>query len=128
MQHEKSTSAPGVGALPSVNEQRTSEHIQKVSALKLRISEQIQASNTTLLAQIQRLTCPLVPTNQQHSIYPDATFAIEGGKAAHEPPIDMLNDDSELHQPEFVDFSTYEKLILAGSEHPLPATLTNPAS
>jgi hypothetical protein len=44
----------------------------------------------------------------------------------HDPPIDLLNDDSELHEPEFVDFSTYGKVISAGLEHP-PATLTNPA-
>jgi hypothetical protein len=65
MQPDQSTSVPGVGALPPVTKQRTSEHIQiAVSALELRISEQIQASNTALIAQLQPLTCPHVPTNQ----------------------------------------------------------------
>jgi hypothetical protein len=64
MQSEQS-SAPGVDALPSVLEHRTSEHIQiAVSALELRISEQIQASNTALLSQLHRFTCPPVPMNQ----------------------------------------------------------------
>jgi hypothetical protein len=38
---------------------------------------------------------------------------IEGGKAAQEPPIDILNDDSELLEREFVDFSAYGVVILA---------------
>jgi hypothetical protein len=63
MQSEQSTVVPGFDALPSVHEHRTSEHIQiAVSALELRISEQIQASNTPLPAQLQRLTSPAVPT------------------------------------------------------------------
>jgi hypothetical protein len=42
MQLEQSTSAPGVDALLSLREHRTSEHIQiAVSALELRISVQI---------------------------------------------------------------------------------------
>jgi hypothetical protein len=59
MQPEQSTFAPGVDALPPVNEQRISEQIQiAVSALELRISEQIQASNTALLALLKRMpTC-----------------------------------------------------------------------
>jgi hypothetical protein len=62
-----------------------------------------------------------VPTNQQQSIPPhNATFAIEGVEAAQKPPIDLLNDDSELYKPAFVDFSTYGKVILAGLERPLP--------
>jgi hypothetical protein len=59
-----------------------------------------------------------VLTNQQHSIPPDATIATEGAKAAHEPPIDLLNDDPELHEPEFVDFAAYGKVIPAGLERP----------
>jgi hypothetical protein len=51
MQREQSTFAPGVDALSLVTERRNSEHIQiAVSTLELRISEQIQASNTALLA------------------------------------------------------------------------------
>jgi hypothetical protein len=52
-----------------------------------------------------------VPTNQQQLIPPDTTCATKGGKAAQEPPIDLLNDDTGLHEPEFVEFSTYEKVI-----------------
>jgi hypothetical protein len=110
MQHAQSTSAPRVDALPSASEQHTTQQIQiAVSALELRISEHIQASSTALLAQLQRFTCPNVPTSQQQSIPPDSTIVIEGTKAAREPPIDMLNDDSELLEPEFFDFSTYGK-------------------
>jgi hypothetical protein len=47
MQHEPSSSVPGVDTPPSVIEQRTFEQIQSaVSALELRLSEQIQASST----------------------------------------------------------------------------------
>jgi hypothetical protein len=118
MQPEPSSSAPGVDTLPFAIEQRTSKQIQSaVSALDLRLAEQIQASNTALLAQLERLTSLPVLTNQQQSIPPDATIATEGGKAALEPPIDLLNDDPELHEPEFVDFAAYGKIILAGLEH-----------
>jgi hypothetical protein len=55
-----------------------------------------------------------VRPNQQQSIPLNATIATEGGKAAPEPPIDMLNNDPELHEPEFVDFAAYGKIILAG--------------
>jgi hypothetical protein len=128
MQHEQSTSARGVDALPNACEQRTTKHIQTaVSALELRISEHTHASNTALLTPLQRLTCSTVPTNQQHSIPPDATIANEGGKAAQEPPIDMLSDDSELLELEFVDFSAYRKVILAGIERP-PRNIDKPAS
>jgi hypothetical protein len=67
-----------------------------------------------------------VPTNQKQSIPLDATIAIEGGKAAQEPPIDLRNDDSELLELEFVDFSAYGKVIPARLERP-HATLTSPA-
>jgi hypothetical protein len=56
------------------------------------------------------------------------TIATEDGKVAQEPPIDLLNDDPELHEPEVVDFSTYGKVIPSSLERPPPATLTNPAS
>jgi hypothetical protein len=46
-----------------------------------------------------------VPTNQQLLISPDAAIATEGGKAAQETPIDTLDDDPELLEPEFVDFA-----------------------
>jgi hypothetical protein len=57
----------------------------------------------------------------------DATIATEGGKAAQDPHIDLLNDDPELREPEFVDFLTYGKVIPTGLERPPAATLTNPA-
>jgi hypothetical protein len=67
MQPQQSTSAPGVDTLSHPRELRTTEHIQiAVSALGLRISEQIQASDTALLAQLQRLKGSNVPTNQQY--------------------------------------------------------------
>jgi hypothetical protein len=37
---------------------------------------------------------------------------------AQEPPIDLPNDDSELLEPESVNFSAYGKEILAGPERP----------
>jgi hypothetical protein len=65
MQSKQSTSAHGVDALPSPNELRTTEQIQiAVSALELRIFEQIHAPNTALLAHLRRLTCSIVPVNQ----------------------------------------------------------------
>jgi hypothetical protein len=82
------------------------------------LAEQIQASNTALLAQLERLTGPSVLPNKQQSIPPDATIAIEGGKAAPEHPIDLQNDDPELHEPEFVDFAAYGKISPAGLEQP----------
>jgi hypothetical protein len=126
MQPEPSSSAPGVDTLPSLIEQRISKHIQSaVSALELRLAKQIQASNTALLAQLERLTCPHVLTNQQQSIPPDATIAIEGGKADPEPLIDLLHDDPELHEPEFVDFAAYGKIIPPGLEQPPRDITTN---
>jgi hypothetical protein len=59
-----------------------------------------------------------VPTNQQRSIPHDAAIATEGGKAAQEPPIDMLNDDPELLESEFVDFAAYGNVIPIGLERP----------
>jgi hypothetical protein len=59
-----------------------------------------------------------VPTNQQQSTPLNAAIATEGGKEAQEPPIDLLNDDPELLQPEFVDFTAYGRVILAGLERP----------
>jgi hypothetical protein len=69
---------------------------------------------------------PHQPTNQHQSIPHDTTCAAEGGKAAREPPIDMLNDASELHYPEFVDFSVYRKVIPAGLERPPPRDIDEP--
>jgi hypothetical protein len=110
MEHEGSTSAHGVDALFSASEQRTTEHIQiVVSALERRIYDQINASNTALLGRPRVTTCPIEPAKQQESIPPYAAIATEGGKAAQEPPIDLLNNHPEHVEPEFVDFAAYEK-------------------
>jgi hypothetical protein len=52
------------------------------------------------------------------SIPPDATPTTEGDKEAHEPPIDMLDDEPEPTASEFNDFAHYGEVILAGLEHP----------
>jgi hypothetical protein len=59
-----------------------------------------------------------VPTDQQQSIPHDEAIATEGGKAAEEPPIDMLSNDPELLEPKFVDIAAYGKVIRAGLERP----------
>jgi hypothetical protein len=43
---------------------------------------------------------------------------MEGGKAAPEPPIDMLDDEPEPTVSEFVDFTDYGEVIPAGLERP----------
>jgi hypothetical protein len=46
------------------------------------------------------------------------TPTTEGGKAALEPPIDRLDDEPEPTASEFVDFTYYGEVILAGLERP----------
>ena len=119
MQPEKRTSALGVDPPPDAIERHTTEHMEiAVSALELRLSSHIQASNTVSLAQLQCLTCSTVPTNQPPSIPPHATIATEGGKAAQYTPNDMMNDESELIEPGIADFSAYGTVIPAGLERP----------
>jgi hypothetical protein len=116
MQLEQPTSAHAVDALPHVSEKRASEQVQiVVSALELQISEQVHGSNTALLAQLQRLAQPHVP-NQHQSIPPKATVATEGGKAAQEPPIDLLNDDPRFSSPS--SSTSHTKVIPPGLECP----------
>jgi hypothetical protein len=64
------------------------------------------------------MTCTLTFTDQQQSIPADATPATEGGKAAHEPPIDLLDDESDPSASDFVDFAYYGEVIPAGLERP----------
>jgi hypothetical protein len=80
--------------------------------------EQFLAANVALLAQLQQPTAIPTTTDQHHSIPADATPATEDGKAAPEPPIDMLDDEPEPSASEFVDFSYYGEVIVAGLERP----------
>jgi hypothetical protein len=55
----------------------------------------------------------------------DATPATEGGKAALEPPIDLLDDEPEPSASELVDFAYYGEVIPAGVER-LPRDVEEP--
>jgi hypothetical protein len=46
------------------------------------------------------------------------TPAAEGGKAAPEPPIDLLDDELEPTASDFIDFTYYGEVIPAGLERP----------
>jgi hypothetical protein len=60
-----------------------------------------------------------VSPNQQLFNAPNDTPTSEGGiKAAHEQPINLLDDDPDFHKHEFYDFAAYGKVILAGFERP----------
>jgi uncharacterized membrane protein len=48
---------------------------------------------------------------------PDATPTTEGGMVAPEPPIDLMNDEPELPEPELVDFHYYGKVIAVGIDY-----------
>jgi hypothetical protein len=87
-------------------------------ASEQRISEQVLAANATLLAQLQQPTAAPATTNQQQSIPADTTATTDGGKAAPEPPIDLLDDNPEPTASEFVDFTYYGEVIPAGLERP----------
>jgi hypothetical protein len=87
-------------------------------ASEQRITEQFLAANAALLAQLQQTTTALAFTDQQQSIPADATPATEGGKAAPEPPIDLLDDEPEPSASEFVEFAYYGEVIPAGLECP----------
>jgi hypothetical protein len=71
-----------------------------------------------LLAQLHQTTVTPANTDQQQSIPADATLATEGGKAAPEPPIDLLDDETEPIASEFVEFTYYGEVIPAGLERP----------
>jgi hypothetical protein len=88
-----------------------------VLAAEQRIIEQFLAANAALIAQLQQPAATPAITEQQQSIPPDAT-PTEGGKAAHVPPIDMLDDEPEPTASEFVNFTYYGEVIPAGLERP----------
>jgi hypothetical protein len=80
--------------------------------------EQFLAANAALLAQLQQPTAAPATIDPQQSIPAGATPATEGGKAAPEPPIDLLDDEPEPTASEFVDFTYYGEVIPAGLERP----------
>jgi hypothetical protein len=119
MQPEQSTSAAAADLHATLIKQRTAEQIRMaVLASEQRITEQFLAANVSLLAQLQQPTAASATTNQQQSIPADATSATEGGKAAPEPPIDLLDDEPEPTASEFVDLTYYGEVIPAGLERP----------
>jgi hypothetical protein len=96
-----------------------------VLASEQRITEQFLAANVALLAQLQHTTTTPATTDQQQSIPADPTLATEGGKAAPEPPTDLLDDELEPSASEFVDSSYYGEIIPAGLER-LPRDVEEP--
>jgi hypothetical protein len=119
MQPEQSTSALAADPHATSIEQLTAEQIRTaVLASEQRITEQFLAASDALLAQLQQPTATPASTEQQQSIPADASLATEGGKAALEPPIDMLDDEPEPSASEFVDFANYGEVIPAGLERP----------
>jgi hypothetical protein len=76
------------------------------------------APNAALLVKLQQTTVTPAFTDQQLSIPADATPATEGGKAGPEPPIDLLDDETEPSASDFVDFAYYGEVIPAGLERP----------
>jgi hypothetical protein len=62
---------------------------------------------------------PLLPIKLLPQPIPaDATPTTEGGKAAPEPLIDLLDDEPEPTTSEFVDFTYYGEVIPAGLKRP----------
>jgi hypothetical protein len=119
MQLEQSTSAATADPHATSIEQRIAEQIRTaVLASEQRITEQFLAANAALLAQLKQPTATPATTDQHQSIPADATPATEGGKAALEPPIDLLDDETEPTASEFVDFTYYGEVIPAGLERP----------
>ena len=106
MQPEQSTSAAAADPHATSLEQRTIEQIRTaVLASEQRITEQFFPANAALLAQLQQTTATPTTIDQQQSIPADAT-ATEGGKAAPQPPIDMLDDEPEYPTPPRPNSST----------------------
>jgi hypothetical protein len=83
------------------------------------------AANAALLAQLQQKTATPSITDRQQSIPADATPTTEGGKAAPEPPIDLLDDEPEPPASDFVDSAYYGEFIPAGLERP-PCDIDEP--
>jgi hypothetical protein len=80
---------------------------------------QIEANYFALLAYLKHLAEPAT-LNMQQPIPAAATIATEGGYAAAlAPPIELLNDDNEPIEPEFVDFTRRGEVSPTGPERPL---------
>jgi hypothetical protein len=119
MQHEQSTSAAAADPHATSIEQRTTEQIRTaVLASEHRITEQFLAANVALLAQLHQPTATPATTSQQESTPANATPATDCCKAAPEPLIDLLDDETEPTESEFVDFTNYNEVIPAGLERP----------
>jgi hypothetical protein len=119
MQPKQSTSAATADPHATSIKQRTAEHIRTaVLASEQGITEQFLAANVALLAELQQSTATPATTDQQQSIPADAIPATEGGKAAPEPPINLLDDETEPTASEFVDFTYFGEVIPAGLERP----------
>jgi hypothetical protein len=119
MQHEQSTSAAAADPHATSIEQRTTEQIRTaVLASEQRITKQFLVADAALFAQLQQTTATPATTDQHQSIPAVATSATEGGTAAPEPPIDLLDDETEPTASEFVDFTYYGEVIPAGLERP----------
>jgi hypothetical protein len=117
MQHEQSTSAAAADPHATSIEQRIAERIRTaVLASEQRITEQFLAANVALLSQLQQPIATPATADQQQSIPADVTPATEGGKAALEPPIDLLDDETEPTASDFLDFTYYGEVIPAGLE------------
>jgi hypothetical protein len=71
-----------------------------------------------LLDQVHQLIGAPTSSTQQLSI-PPGTTEPEGGNEALEPPIDLLNDDSDPPEDEFVDFVAYGESIPTHTSRPL---------
>jgi hypothetical protein len=71
-----------------------------------------------MLSHLHAPTVAPAITDQQHSIPTDATPAIECVKAAHAPPIALLDDEPEPTASEFVDSTYYGEVISTGLERP----------
>jgi hypothetical protein len=68
------------------------------------------AAIVALPVQLQASTATPAITSQQQSIPADASPATEGGKEAREPRIDLLHDDLEPTESEYVDFAYYHNV------------------
>jgi hypothetical protein len=128
MQIEHSMSAVAADPCATSIEQRITEHIRTAMLdSEHRITKQFLAANAALIAYLQSPAAAPATTYQPQSIPPDATLSTEGGKAAPEPPIDMLDDEPEPTASEIVDFTYYGEVIPAGLdvEEPRLSTLTD---
>jgi hypothetical protein len=85
-----------------------------------RLIEQIEANCFALLAHLKHFAELATCLNMQQPIPAAATIATEGGYAAAlAPPIELLNDDTEPIESEFVDFTRRGEVNPTGPERPL---------